>query len=946
MTLRTGIIGFLLLLAPIGVASAQTTGKLTGVVTDAETGEPLPGATVVIDGTTQGTATGANGEYVIIGVRPGQYTLVASFVGYATVRRQGVQVSVDLTTEENFALREQVFEGEEIVVTAQAERVRKDVTSSESRVTSETIDRLPVQEVSQVLNVQAGVTNRGGLHIRGGRSSEVVVMVDGVPVTDSFDGSTAIQLENQGIQELQVISGTFNAEHGNAMSGVINIVTKEGSGDRFRGSVEAYTGSYVVTGDGGKEALLGTDFAENLRQGIPYRDADPYSYLDFNPTQYYNLAASLDGPIIGDRLTIFATGRLFQNDGWLYGARMFTPEGAFGDSSLVAMNNFKKYSWQGNLKYQLTNNMIVNLIALGSKEESRPFDHYWRWAPDGRTRNFDFGNDLKLKFTHLVSSRTFYTVNLATFFREATSNRFDDPLAEGYHGNPFATGTPDSVEVLPGVWQPVLSGGLRFGRGGLELGRMNRTTRSMFAKADVTSQLHPNHLVKFGVEARLDRLSFLAYGLVPAADESGAVIEPFVPTIPPETALGYQRFDDVNPITVSSYIQDKIEFENFIVNAGLRLDFFDSRARVPADPEDPNIFNPFKAINRFHDLNGDGVITVDEETEGNRKSVEEREAYWWEDAEAKLQISPRLGVAYPITEEGVVHFSYGHFLQIPTLNLMFQNFGYKVENRSGQYGPFGNPDLEAQKTVMYEIGLRQGIGEFVMDVTGYYRDVRNWVSTSPLIATELPGVSYVVYANRDYANTKGVTVSLSRAFIDNYGFDASYTFQVAEGSNSDPSEEFFALQGNQQPRLALLPLSWDQRHKLAGSFYVGGSNWGASVLGVWASGFPYTPSFSEAANVGSDVEPEFPTNSRRIPSTFQVDFTAYRELDLGGVRPRVFVQVYNVFDRRNVVSVYGDTGKPDVTFDQPIFSADPGYFVRPQHYAEPRRVHVGLELKF
>src|SRR5690606_29130593 len=118
----------------------------------------------------------------------------------------------------------------------------------------------------------------------------------------------------------------------------------------------------------------------------PYRDADPYSYLDFNPTQYYNLAASLDGPIIGDRLTIFATGRLFQNDGWLYGARMFTPEGAFGDSSLVAMNNFKKYSWQGNLKYQLTNNMIVNLIALGSKEESRPFDHYWRWAPDGRTR--------------------------------------------------------------------------------------------------------------------------------------------------------------------------------------------------------------------------------------------------------------------------------------------------------------------------------------------------------------------------------------------------------------------------------------------------------------------------------------------------------------------------------------------------------------------------------
>ncbi|HEX7070923.1 MAG TPA: TonB-dependent receptor, partial [Rhodothermales bacterium] len=449
-----------------------------------------------------------------------------------------------------------------------------------------------------------------------------------------------------------------------------------------------------------------------------------------------------------------------------------------------------------------------------------------------------------------------------------------------------------------------------------------------------------------GVEARLDRLSFVQYVLTPDTDETGAVIEPFVPTIPQESALGFQQFDGVEPISASAYIQDKIEFENFIVNAGLRLDFFDSRARVPADPDDPNIYNPFKPINRFHDLNGDGIISDEEETPENALTVAEREAYWWKDAESKFQVSPRLGVAYPITDEGVVHFSYGHFLQIPTLNLMFQNFGYKVENRSGQYGPFGNPDLKAQKTVMYEIGLRQGIGGLVVDVTGYYRDVRNWVSTSPLILTELPGVTYVLYANRDYANTKGLTLSLSRPFANSYGFDASYTYQVAEGSNSDPSEEFFALQGNEHPTLSLLPLSWDQRHKFAGSFYLGGSNWGASVLGVWASGFPYTPSFAEAANVGSDVEPEFPTNSRRIASTFQVDLSAYREFEVGGIRPRVFVQVYNLFDRRNVVSVFGDTGEPDVTFDQPISSADPGYFVRPENFSEPRRVHVGIEFKF
>ncbi|MEM9667052.1 MAG: TonB-dependent receptor, partial [Bacteroidota bacterium] len=302
---------------------------------------------------------------------------------------------------------------------------------------------------------------------------------------------------------------------------------------------------------------------------------------------------------------------------------------------------------------------------------------------------------------------------------------------------------------------------------------------------------------------------------------------------------------------------------------------------------------------------------------------------------------------YPITEEGVIHFSYGHFLQIPTVERMSANFGYKIPNRSGLYGPFGNPDLDAQRTIMYEIGLKQGIGDFVAELTGYYRDVRDWVSTSPLIETELPGVSYVVFANRDYANTKGVTMTLSKAYTNNWGFDVNYTFQVVEGSNSDPSEEFFALQGNGQPKLALLPLNWDQRHKVAGSFYFGGDDWGASLLAVYGTGFPYTPFFPEAVLVGSDVPPEFPSNSRRQPSSFQVDLNASRTFPVGRLQPRLYVQVFNLFDARNAQSVFADTGEPDVTlFQQQTASFDPGYFVRPNFFSEPRRVQVGMEIKF
>ena len=932
-------------------AAAQTTGKIAGTITDATTGESLPGVNVLIDGTTQGTATDLDGRFVIIGVRPGTYTIVASFIGFATQRQQGVQVNVDLTTTVDFALREEVFEGEEIVVTADAIRVRKDLTSSEARVTAESIDRLPVQELNQVLNVQAGITERDGLHIRGGRSSEVVVMVDGVPVTDTYDGSTAIELENEGIQELQIISGTFNAEYGNAMSGVINVVTKEGRSDRFGGTFEAYTGSYLVPGEGGEDLVRGTNADEFTSEGgFPYSQADIYSYLPVEPLHYNNLNASFEGPLLTDRLTFFVFGRYFNNDGWLYGANIYNPDGTFGDSTLVPMNTFEKFSWQGNLKYQLTNNAFINLIGVGSSSQANDLglgnDRYQfhRWNPGGVPTFFEDGFDVKLKFTHLLSARTFYTLNVATFFKKAERYRFEALSNPGY--NDFLINPPDSVEVLPGVVQEVQLGSNRFARGGTDLGRFNRETRSFFVKADLTSQLSQHHLVKAGFEARLDRLSLDDFSLIPATDASGQVVEPFEPVAPPEESFQFRSFDGVEPITASVYLQDKIEYENFIVNAGVRLDYFDSRAQVPADPEDPNIITPFKKVNIFRDLNGDGIITDEEERDDNRLTREDREAYWWEDAEAKFQVSPRLGVAYPITEEGVIHFSWGHFLQIPTLNRLFDNFGYKVPRESGQHGPFGNPDLSAQRTVMYEIGLKQAVGDFVIDVTAYNRDVRSWVSTSRLIETELPGVTYVVFANRDYANTRGVTLSLSRAFTNNWGFDLNYTYQVVEGSNSNPDEEFFASQSNEEPRLTLLALGWDQRHKVAGSFYVGGAGWGASLLGVWGSGFPYTPSFPEAAIFGSDVPPEFPTNSRRQPSSFQVDVDAYKEFTFGRLRPRVFVQIFNLFNAQNAVSVFDDTGEPDITFSAPIVSADPGFFMRPNFFSEPRRAHLGVRFQF
>lgn len=931
--------GSLFVLLP---AAAQT-GKIAGTVID-DTGLPLPGVNVLIEGTAQGTATNLDGEYVIIGVRPGTYTIAASFIGFSTQRREGVRVNVDLTTTVDFTMAEEVFQGEEIVITAEAEAVRKDVTSSEARVTSETLDRLPVTELGQVLEVQAGITNRNGLHIRGGRSSEVVFMVDGVPVTDSYDGSSSVQLENDGIEELQVISGTFNAEYGNAMSGVINVVTKEGGRD-YKGSFSSYLGAYAVGGDGGADFLRGTNVEEYKEAGIEYRDVDPYSYLPFSPGQFYNTQLAIEGPVLGDKLTFFALGRYFNNDGWLYGANIYDINGQAGDSTLVPMNNFSRFSWQGNLRYRASNKIILNLIGQGQSSESRGYNLFRRWSPEGRSYGFNDGYNLMLKMTHLVSATTFYTLNASTFRAANESYLYEDISDERYNG--FNLSPPDSVEYTSGNFQPVLTGFGRYGRGGTDLGRFERTTDTYLVKGDLSSQIGRVHLTKAGFQIKVDRMNLGGYSLQPGVDGSGQIIEPFEPTLPDSSSSRYTWFEDFSPISISAYAQDKIEFENFIVNVGLRYDYFDARAEVPVDPSDPNIFSPLKAINRFRDTNGDGVITIDEERADNRLTVDERREYWFEDSKSNWQLSPRLGVAYPITQEGVIHFSYGIFFQVPTVDQMSANFGYKIPNASGSYGPFGNPNLQAQKTTMYEIGFKQGFGDFVLDVTGYYRDVRSWVSTSSPILAALPGINYVVYTNRDYANTRGLTASLRKSFADGYGFDLNYTFQVAEGSNSNPADEFFSLLGNNQPTLALLPLDWDQRHKIAGAIYAGGDNWGGSVRFRAESGFPYTPSFAQAALVGNDVQPEFPRNSRRIAQAFEADINFFRQFTVGKIRPRVTLDVFNLLDTRNVNSVFSDTGEPDVTLDQlRTGQFDPGYFVRPEHFREPRRIQLGIDFRF
>ncbi len=887
---------FLTLAAFLSVSLyAGTTGKLTGKVIDKETGEALPFVNIILEGTMLGAATDMDGNYVILNIPPGVYNVKAQYIGYQSVVVTGVRISVDLTTRQDFELSSSAVELDEIVVTGGKELVRKDVTATEARVTSEQIENLPVAELDDVIQLQAGVSRGAGgeFHIRGGRSSEIAYWVNGISITDGYDNSQGIEIDNSSVKELQVITGTFNAEYGQAMSGIINTVTKEG-GQKFNGYVNVYGG----------------DFVSNHTRIFPNID-------HLNPAENYNIQGNFGGPVPGTmkKLTFFVNGRHAYDDGWLYGFRKFSTTGDTLSGEAVPMNWSKRWLGQANLSFYASKYFKFNLEALYSKKNYQDYNHFFKWEPDGN--NFQFTNSYNVTFTmtHTFSPTSFYTVKASVFDKKYNSYLYEDPLDSRYLH-------PDSLHTV----------GFAFATKGTSLGRFYRRTTTYVGKIDFTSQVSTHHMIKAGAEVKSHKIQVDGYSIQPKLTEFGVPIEPFQPAIPGVDELGREIYSE-DPLELSGYIQDKIEYEDVIINIGLRLDYFDANGNVLVDETDPNIYLPLRP----------GLDTL---------SLEERRPFFFKDSEPKWQLSPRLGIAYPISAGGVVRFSYGHFLQIPSFQYLYNNSSYKVPLSGNPGSVYGNPDLKPQQTVMYEIGFKQELMQsFSLDVTAFYRDIRNWITAGTIVETR-NGIGYSRYVNKDYANVKGITLNISKRFSDYWSFDLNYTYQVAEGSNSRPEEEFDAQRSDREPSLYLIPLDWDQRHLLNINFYVGGETWGGSLLGRYGTGLPYTPAITQYTSERG-ITSGFQRNSRRKPNQFTLDLRFHKSFELAGFKMTSFLRVFNLLDTKIVTNVFGDTGDPEFTTTGQNVGEDPNrpntvaeYLISPWHFGKPRKVEFGFEFSF
>jgi outer membrane receptor protein involved in Fe transport len=888
---RIATVIFIMLLL-ISNLMASTTGKIVGRIIDATSEETLIGVNVYLEGTSQGATTDLDGFYVILNIPPGKYTLVADYIGYQIQKRTGVSVSIDLTTTEDFSLSVQTLELDEVIV-VQGDRplLQKDITSSQALVSSDEIEVLPVNEVYEVIQLQAGVTTDadGGIHIRGGRTEEINYQVNGVANRDAYDNSVGVEIDNSSIQELQVISGTFNAEYGDAMSGIINVVTKEGS--------KTYEGSIMAFGE---------DYVSNNTELFPNVDA-------FNPT--VNIQGSLSGPIpfTNDQVTFFVMARYYDAEGYLYGFNNFQPDGSEGDGKAVPMNSNKRIMGQAKLAWYIVPELKFLVEALGSTREFQDYAHEWKWTPNGNVNKFADSFSGSASLTHTLSSTSFYKVMVSGF-----DSQFEEYLYKDTQDSRYLH--PDSlIQPVDLMWRQV----------GTNMHRFERRTQTYSGYFDFTSQVSRRHLLKLGVQGNTNTLTLDDYNLTESPDHVPG--NEFVPYIPLETATSRNKFKR-EPYQFAAYIQDKIEFEEVIINIGLRFDYFNSNSEVLVDTRDPNILIPLRS----------GMDSL---------SVEERHPFYRKDSTPKTYLSPRFGIAYPISASGVIHFSYGHFVQIPSFQYLFNRSDYKVPETGSPGDVYGNPDLEMQKTVMYELGLKHEFGgEYLVDVTGFYRDVRDWVTSQTFSTANL--VAYALYVNRDYANVRGLTINFKKNFSNHWGFNMNYTFQIAEGSNSSPEEEFNNARGNNEPTIFLLPMDWDKTHLLNFALNVGGPSWGSTLLARYGSGLPFTPQITQySSDRGISSAPQRNSGSR--PDQFLLDLNVFYLFNISDYQIKAFIKVFNLLDDKVVSNVFTDTGEPDFTVEYRNKEEDErrghsfeDYLVRPWHYFAPRRLQLGVEWLF
>ena len=747
-------------LAMGSVATAGTTGKVMGTVMD-EKGQPLPGASVVLEGTQRGATTDADGFYVVVSVDPDVYKATASMVGYHPITQDEVAVRADFTTTLNFRLREQELELEEMVVTAERPPVEPDKTESRYHVTAQEIQQTPIlKNVTEFITLEAGIASDGTMASRGWLQTHNTVYVDGIQVQArdgrGIGGGWALAGESQwwgvnvkAVQEISVITGGANAEYGNSNAAVIQLVTRDG-GSVYHGEVE-----YRLTPAGKKHWGANVYEAPELRGNAKWNDPEWVSEVDpqtgklvHQRTNYTDVRGHyydgfLSGPLLSDA-SFFVSARHLRDAAVLPGTWETRPANIRTSSKLTvpAGQNVKLrfgwiYDWSKNFNNGSMSRYGFGQIIRGTGRNL--------FIPAGSVAGEETRLDNMVYgiFTHTISPKTFYEVRLGYYQSKldtsnvgtvSTAARTDK---EGY----FYIGRED-------VWA-------------FKTGEQKRFT----VKGDLSSQVTKGHFAKTGFEFVSFENWWTWTGMTPGdAKRDIRYIgqpEPGTPVTPKQFAF---------------YVQDKMEFEGLVVNAGIRYDRMWGQEMQLLPSFTSGWYNQ---MNRFIDA----------------PTAPMRVISGW---------GPKLGVSHPITENSSLHFSYGRYRMLPSFRRMFTSHWETASGPEGipgvRWSHFNAKDesysMNAVSKVYdkgheensFEVGADWNfVADYVVSLAAFYNSGNfqpgtGWHDAVDPVTGRTGGIGGTYAANR-VEDTRGFEFSLRKSFSNYFSFRAALNIEWLDAAH-------------------------------------------------------------------------------------------------------------------------------------------------------------------
>ncbi|MCJ7812382.1 TonB-dependent receptor [bacterium] len=766
----TVILTLICCLCLLTILFAGTTGKISGKITDSASREPLIGVNVIVAGTSMGAATDVEGDYFIINVPPGTYIVEARMMGYTTMRKTNVLISVDRVITVNFEIAQTILEGQEVTVVAEREIVPMDVSASAVVAEAQEILDVPmIQNLDQFLNLQVGVEND---LIRGGGLDQTGFMMNGLIVVDNRTNQPMVTVNLSAMQELSIIKGGFDAEYGNVRSGMINVVTKEGQ-ERYSGSIDfRYTPAYQKHKGPNLYNWMNWENKPYLDPDVMWDGTDKTAetntvggYWDAYTQQQYNTFVGWNNWVLtlpaNKTMTPEEARDLYMWEHLSEGAdKLGQKIKTYGDKPDINIDvgfggpvpfigkylgnlsffvshrtNWDAFRFPVKRDYYREQNTSLKLTSRVSQSIKLSFDGLYtdiesvgragsgsnsssNFSPDASPATDQYINMLGFGIDHILSPSTFYNIRIS---RGRTLNH--DPMSHNdrnmsiiKHFGLYGTSeTPWGEYELTDQWT-ITPPNNRTGGGGYAWDFSSSI--AMNVKGDLTSQIDKYNQIKTGFQFNMDDIHEYRGNWRDGWPDQN-------------TTYDWKQ----KPIRVGAYLQDKIEFEGMIANVGLRLDY-----------NDPNTdwFAISERYSKYYSA--------------KYKDVFEEEAPR-EPAKGHVKISPRLGISHPISDNAKLYFNYGHFYSMPSSNDM-----YSIRYRGVGQGiqTIGNPSADIPVTVSYELGVEYDLmNMFLIHLAGYYKDSRH--QTNSVRYVNATGtVDYNTYENNNFSDVRGFELRIDK----------------------------------------------------------------------------------------------------------------------------------------------------------------------------------------